>query len=315
VYEFLSDAQNAPSKNLYAQTGTLAKFAPSYTFKNNSSTLPTQVATSISGFKTLNSGVTVGGVLSSATSANTAVIGSLDIVLATTAPNLLSGATAISTLAEVLANATNSVVTISGDFSAAASNTSVTLAGANANGGAAFSGTSATFNVNATSFGTNNLVRYVVNGSTPVVAGTYSASLSAAPNGTNFRTTTASVSNIGSITRDGVTYESPWASASPNYLSRFFLTQTAGSAVSWSATVRSKTGPVTGGTLTGTLESGKVTEITLASLLPSDTTNISGPFQVTFTIAADASQAQGTYVLTTPTSAVTSTPLYRAANR
>jgi hypothetical protein len=135
------------------------------------------------------------------------------------------------------------------------------------------------------------------------------------PSNANYKAVSLSISSIGTITRDGVTYESPWASASPGFLSRYFLTQTAGSAVSWSAVVRSQNGEVKGGTLSGSLASGQVAQITLASLLPEDTSTLTGPFQVTFTIAADASQVRGSYVLTTPSGAVTTVPLYRASAR
>ncbi|MFN7473523.1 MAG: hypothetical protein ACK5RJ_01940 [Burkholderiales bacterium] len=310
VYEFLSDAQSQ-TKVLYGpRTGTLATFAPSYVFKNNATTVPTQVATSISGFTAFNFGASG----SSAAAANQAVIGAFDIGVATNAPNLPAGTT-ITALAEFLSGSSNSQITVTGDFAAAAANTSVTLGTANANGGTAFTGTQAVFNINATAFTNGTKVSYLVNGSTPVasVPNGYSATLSAAPNGTTFKTTTASISNTGTITRDGVVYQAPWASATPGFLSRFFLTQTAGSSVSWSAVVRNGDGPVTGGTLSGSLETGKVTQVTLASLLPA--TPPAGPFQVTFTIAADASQAQGSYVLTTPSGSVTSVPLYRASQR
>ncbi|MCA3056632.1 MAG: hypothetical protein ING64_09780 [Rhodocyclaceae bacterium] len=310
VYEFLSDAQSQ-TKVLYGpRTGTLATFAPSYVFKNNATTVPTQVATSISGFTAFNFGASG----SSASAANQALIGAFDIGVATNAPNLPAGTT-IAALADFLSGSSNSQITVTGDFAAAAANTSVTLGTANANGGTAFTGTQAVFNINATAFANGTQVKYLVNGSTPVasVPNGYSATLSAAPNGTTFKTTTASISNTGTITRDGVVYQAPWASATPGFLSRFFLTQTAGSSVSWSAIVRNGDGPVTGGTLSGSLETGKVTQVTLASLLPA--TPPAGPFQVTFTIAADASQAQGSYVLTTPSGSVTSVPLYRASQR
>jgi hypothetical protein len=320
VYEFLSDA-SSNTKQLYSRSGTLASFSPTLQLTNNSTTLPTQVATSISGFTRLNAGST--NPTSSALAANQAVIGSVDIGLVANASGntLLASGSAISAVGDIVQNSTNSQITIAGDFSAAAANTSVTLVpnagtAVNALGGTSFTSNQAIFPINATTNLVNNQIRYLVNGSTPIVAvPSYRATLVTRRVSNNYKDTTLTVNNIGSISRDGVQYESPWASATTGFLSRYFLTQTSGSSVSWNATVRNSSGTVTGGTLTGTLESGKVTQITLASLLPSDTTNIFGPFQVTFTIAADASQAQGTYVLTTPTGTVTSTPLYRAANR
>ena len=317
VYEFLSDATSS-TKQLYSRTGTIGSFAPTVSFANNSTTVPTQVATSISGFRSLNSGTSS----SSATAANQAVIGQLNLGLVTNASGntrLISGNT-MSALSDIVGTGT-SQITVTGDFAAAAANTSVQLFNtsgtlvANAIGGSGFTSTSATFNLNASGGLSNHTVRYLVNGTTPVAASGYSAALTTTPSNANYKAASASISSIGTITRDGVTYESPWATATSGFLSRFFLTQTSGSAVSWSAVVRNPNGVVTGGTLSGALASGQVTQITLASLLPSDTSTIIGPFQVTFTIAADASQAQGTYVLTTPSGAVTTMPLYRASAR
>jgi hypothetical protein len=309
VYEFLSDALNAPDRRLYRATGNLARFATSFAFNNAGTSRPTQTATSISGFRRFNNGATG----SSATAANVAVIGNLSIALGSTITRLANGTTAVA-LNDLFAT-TNSQITVTGDFSAAASNSAVTLAGVGSNS-TGFVGTAtgaAVFNINATSF-TANTVAFTVNGSTPVAAGSYNASFVSNP-ASGFRSVTASLSGIGTITRDSVTYESPWATATPGFLSRYFLTHTAGSTVTWSAVVRNPSGTVNGGTLSGTIESGKVTQIPLASLLPADLTNISGPFQVTFTLAADASQAQGSYVLTTPSGSVTSVPLYRADRR
>jgi hypothetical protein len=318
VYEFLSDATSS-TKQLYSRTGTIGSFAPTVSFANNSTTVPTQVATSISGFKSLNAGTSG----SSAAAANQAVIGQLNLALATNASGntrLISGST-VANLNEIVGTGT-SQITVTGDFAAAAANTSVQLfngAGtlvANAIGGSAFTSTSATFNLNASGGLSNHSVRYLVNGTTSIPASGYSAALTTNPSNANYKAASASISSIGTITRDGVTYESPWATATTGFLSRYFLTQTAGSAVSWSAVVRNPNGIVTGGTLSGSLASGQVTQITLASLLPEDTSTLTGPFQVTFTIAADASQVRGSYVLTTQaTGAVTTVPLYRASAR
>lgn len=316
VYEFLSDATSS-TKQLYSRTGTIGSFASAVRFANNSTTVPTQVATSISGFRSFNAGTSG----SSAAAANQAVIGQLDVGLATNAAGntrVISGNT-ISNLSEIVGSGT-SQITVTGDFAAAAANTSVRLFNgstlvANAIGGSGFTSTSATFNINANAGLTNNTVRYLVNGTTPVVESGYSAALTTNPSNTNYKAASASISSIGTITRDGVTYESPWATSTPGILSRYFLTQTAGSAVSWSAVVRNPNGVVTGGTLSGSLASGQVTQITLASLLPEDTSTLKGPFQVTFTIAADASQVRGSYVLTTQSGTVTTVPLYRASAR
>jgi hypothetical protein len=312
VYEFLAQAQEG-KPFLYAKSGNVATFTPTYVFRNNATPNPTQVATAISGFKNFN----FGSAGSAATAANAAVVGRVDLATVAEPGKLVNGTTNAS-IATVLANATNSQVTVTGDFSAAAANTSVTLGATVANGGTAFTTSTAVFNINGSAGLTNSAIGYVVNGTTAVPAISYAATL--APRGATGYTNVTSSGPIttGSITRDGVQFESPWVTATTGYISRFFLLQTSGSTITWNAVVRNKNGPVTGGTLTGTLESGKLSaEITLASLLPATPTETQGgPYQVTFNIASDASVTQGTYVLTNTTSnSVSNMPLYRATQR
>jgi hypothetical protein len=298
---------------LYAKSGNVATFTPTYVFRNNATPNPTQVATAISGFKNFN----FGSAGSAATAANAAVVGRVDLATVAEPGKLVNGTTNAS-IATVLANATNSQVTVTGDFSAAAANTSVTLGATVANGGTAFTTSTAVFNINGSAGLTNSAIGYVVNGTTAVPAISYAATL--APRGATGYTNVTSSGPIttGSITRDGVQFESPWVTATTGYISRFFLLQTSGSTITWNAVVRNVNGPVTGGTLTGTLESGKLSApITLASLLPATPTETQGgPYQVTFNIASDASVTQGTYVLTNTTSnSVSNMPLYRATQR
>jgi len=304
VYEFLAQAvANTPV--LYSRVGNIATFTPTVVF----SCLPntTQVATALSGFRNFNFGVAG----SAATAANSAVVGRLTVATSAAPGLLASGVTA--SIATVLA-ATNSQIVVTGDFSAAAANTSVTLGAivANATGFPA----TPTFNFNGqgglTALAGN--VNYLVNGVTAVPASTYTATLTAT-GATGFRTTTSGPLTCGSITRDGVQFESPWVTSTTNFISRFFLLQTAGSTITYNAIVRNAAGLVTGGTLTGSLTSGNLTQVTLASLLPADTTAFPGPYQVTFNIASDASVTQGTYVLTSPNGAVSNMPLYRATQR
>jgi hypothetical protein len=312
VYEFLAQAQ-AGTPTLYAKSGNVATFMPTYVFRNNATPNPTQVATAISGFKNFN----FGSAGSAATAANAAVVGKVDLATVAAPGKLVDGTTNAS-IATVLANAANSQVTVTGDFSAAAANTSVTLGSTAANGGTAFTTSTAVFNINGSIGLTNSAIGYVVNGTTAVPAISYAATLS--PRGATGYTNVTSSGPIttGSITRDGVQFESPWVTATTGYVSRFFLLQTSGSTITWNAVVRNVNGAVTGGTLTGTLESGKLSApITLASLLPATPTETQGgPYQVTFNIASDASVTQGTYVLTnTAAGSVSNMPLYRATQR
>jgi hypothetical protein len=311
VYEFLAQAQ-AGTPTLYAKSGNVATFTPTYVFRNTATPNPTQVATAISGFKNFN----FGSAGSAATAANAAVVGKVDLATVTAPGKLVDGTTNAS-IATVLANAANSQVTVTGDFSAAAANTSVTL-GATVANSTGFTTTTAVFNINGSAGLTNSAIGYVVNGTTAVPAISYAATLS--PRGATGYTNVTSSGAIttGSITRDGVQFESPWVTATTSYISRFFLLQTSGSTITWNAVVRNVNGAVTGGTLTGTLESGKLSApITLASLLPATPTETQGgPYQVTFNIASDASVTQGTYVLTnTAAGSVSNMPLYRATQR
>lgn len=311
VYEFLAQAQ-AGTPTLYAKSGNVATFTPTYVFRNNATPNPTQVATAISGFKNFN----FGSAGSAATAANAAVVGRVDLATVAEPGKLVDGITNAS-VATVLANATNSQITVTGDFSAAAANTAVTL-GATVANSTGFTTSTAVFNINGSAGLTNSAIGYVVNGTTAVPAISYAATL--APRGATGYTNVTSSGAIttGSITRDGVQFESPWVTATTGYISRFFLLQTSGSAITWNAVVRNANGAVTGGTLTGTLESGKLSApITLASLLPATPTETQGgPYQVTFNIASDASVTQGTYILTnTAAGSVSNMPLYRATQR
>jgi len=303
VYEFLAQAvANTPV--LYSRVGNIATFTPTVVF-SCATPIPTQIATALSGFRNFNFG-TAG---SAATAANSAVVGRLTVATSV-APGFLANG-AVASIATVLA-ATNSQIVVTGDFSAAAANTSVTLGSivANATGFPA----TPTFNFNGQGGLAAVAVNYLVNGVTAVPASTYTATLTAT-GATGYRTTTSGPLTCGSITRDGVQYESPWVTSTTGFISRFFLLQTAGSAITYNAIVRNAAGLVTGGTLTGTLTSGNLTQVTLGSLLPADTTAFPGPYQVTFNIASDASVTQGTYVLTSPNGAVSNMPLYRATQR
>ena len=304
VYEFLAQAV-ASTPVLYSRSGNIATFTPTVVF-SCATPIPTQIATALSGFRNFN----FGAAGSAATAANSAVVGRLTVASSAT-PGLNALGLVNANIATVLA-ATNSQIVVTGDFSAAAANTSVTLGtiAANATGFPA----TPTFNFNGQGGLAAVNVNYLVNGVTAVPASTYTATLTAT-GATGYRTTTSGPLTCGSITRDGVQYESPWVTSTTGFISRFFLLQTAGSAITYNAIVRNAAGLVTGGTLTGTLTSGNLTQVTLGSLLPADTTAFPGPYQVTFNIASDASVTQGTYVLTSPNGAVSNMPLYRATQR
>jgi hypothetical protein len=320
VYETLSAAQQGTG-NLYSRASNVATFGSSYSFKVNSATLPTQIATAASGFKNFNSGATG----SAASNTVTAVVGRLDLGLASTAPRLADGTTvdATSLFGTILGNTS---VTVSGDFAAAASNTSVSLASTN-NVASTFvksaTGT-AVINIATAAAMVNNAVSYVVDGTTAVGSSGATSTYTVAGSfigRTGYKNTSVAAFNSGTITRDGVTLESPWVAISPGFTSRFFLTQTSGGPVGYTVTIRRKDG--TSATATGTLANGTSTRVDVVDqgagtpfLLPATTASSDGPYQITFAIQSDASVTQGTYVLTAPGgAAVTNTPLYRASQR
>ncbi len=165
---------------------------------------------------------------------------------------------------------------------------------------------------------------YTVNGTTALGSPTqtYSVVLSATANA-NYTLPTFSAS-LGSITRDGVDLIAPWVSATPGWNSRFVLTDLRTPAVTtpaqvatpWTAVVRNADGVVngTGAVLTGTVAPGRVSTVTIESLL--GTTTATGPFQVTFTVGGSGTPAlAGTYVLTSPTGSNMSMPFYRQGSR
>jgi hypothetical protein len=156
------------------------------------------------------------------------------------------------------------------------------------------------------------LVRYTANGTSPisqVASSSYLTSISLTGQA-GFTVPTLTAGTTATIGRDGVTLESPWVTVTPGFISRFVITQSTLGTVPYTAVVRSAAGLVLGGTLTGTLAPGRVTIIPITALLPADTTATPGPYQVTFTIAANTDFVRGSYVLTTPTNTVTNTPLY-----
>ena len=318
VYEFLTQAQ-AGTSVLYARSSSIARFSPAVQFRTTAAAAAlSTTATAITSYFNVSGGTGF-------SLATRAVVGDLELrtptytlnPAATVAPFLADSATA-ATIGAIVNNAGVNTLSIAGDFSAAASAASVALANANAEAASAVTGTSAsitllTATIAATGF-TNVLARYTVNGTTALPVSAYVTSFTGAAQA-GYVLSTLSAGTTGNIVRDGVQYESPWVTATPGFISRFFLTQTTPAAVPYTVTVRNAAGVVTGGTLTGTLVGGRLTLVTLASLLPADTTAVPGPYQVTFNIAASNTVTQGTYVLTSPNGAVANVPLYRASEQ
>lgn len=319
VYEFLTQAQ-AGTSVLYARSSSIARFSPAVQFRTTAAAAAlSTTATAITSYFNVSGGTGF-------SLATRAVVGDLELrtptytlnPALTVAPFLADSVTA-ATIGAVVNNAGVNTLSIAGDFSAAASAASVALANANAEAASAVTGTSASITLLAATIApatgfTNVLARYTVNGTTALPVSAYVTSFTGAAQA-GYVLSTLSAGTTGNIVRDGVQYESPWVTATPGFISRFFLTQTTPATVPYTVTVRNFAGVVTGGTLTGTLVGGRLTLVTLASLLPADTTAVPGPYQVTFNIAASNTVTQGTYVLTSPNGAVANVPLYRASEQ
>jgi hypothetical protein len=308
VYEFLNQA-NAGTPTLYARTGTIASFTPAIFLAGT--TLST-TATAASSY--LN--VAGGNGFSTATRANISNTALAVTTLASangacgTAP-CLANTTAATVAAIVNTASTANVISVAGNFDAAASAASVATTVATEVASSITAGV-ATIPLLAGSAAGTTLVRYTVNGTTALPVSTYVTTGTFVPLA-GYVLGPLSPTQTATIARDGSQLDSPWVTATPGFISRFFLTQTTPATVPYTVTVRNAAGLVTGGTLTGTLSQNRVTLITLASLLPADTTAVPGPYQVTFNIAANLPSVQGTYALTTPSGAVSNTPLYTLA--
>jgi hypothetical protein len=318
VFEFLAQAQ-AGSPVLYARTGSVAGFQRAVVL--SSPAAQNSTATAASSFRNVNTGVAA-----AAETATRARIAQLTLALPAVA-NLTAGFTNC-TNAPCLANntaatvgtivngaSTNNTFALAGDFGAAASAASINTANANENA-SAVTATTATLPLLANTIGatgfTNLNIRYTVNGTTALPVSSYTASLTPVANA-GYTIGTLGPLTTGNINRDGVQLDSPWVTVTPGFISRFFITQSTPADVPYTVTVRNAAGLVTGGTLTGTLGPNRQSQITLASLLPADTTAFPGPYQVTFNINATASVTQAAYVLTAPNGSVAIQNLYTLA--
>jgi hypothetical protein len=331
VYEFLSIAQ-ARTSPLFTRTGTLVRSAPVVAFRRSGNATDilaaaTSTASALSGYRAIVNGAGQSGAI---TSSQARIMDAEFVALAAPAScaggvfmnNMATNATLATLVAANAGGSAGNRLVVTGDFSAAAANTAVNTL---ANLGAAVSANSATFTTTSATLDlptgvvaggfTNGSVSYDLNGTTALPTATYLATLTPRAIGTTVTLSALGPISVGSIVRDGVQLESPWVTATPGFISRFFVTQTTPGAVPYTVTVRNAAGLVTGGTLSGTIAAGQVVRFDLSTLLPADTTAVPGPYQVTYNIAAPAAAVQGTYVLTSPNGSVSNMPLYRASAR
>jgi len=313
VYEFLTQAQ-AGTPVLYSRTQTLAGFAPTFTLARVGASQDT-TATAASSFTTMS-----GGAVNSGTGGLRTTISNTALTLNTLAtanpapcagpqPCLANGTTQATIAAIANTASTANVLTLTGDFSAAASAASINTANGTAEAASAVTATTATLPLLTNSAAGTMTVRYTVNGTTALPVSTYSTSGTFVANA-GYAIPTLSAGNTGSIGRDGSQFESPWVTTTPGFISRFFITQTNSTTIPYTVTVRNASGVCVGCATGLTLAPGRQNVVTLASLLPADTTAFPGPYQVTFNFSALAGSVQGTYALTSPNGSVTVQRLY-----
>ena len=313
VYEFLNQAQ-AGTPVLYARSASAAGFQNAVNL--TSAAAQNTTATAASSYLNVSGG--------SAEAATRARIARLALALPTTlttgftlctATICLANNTAATVGAIVNGASTSNTLALTGDFGAATSAASINTPTAT-EVASAVTATTATLpllagTVGATGFAALD-VRYTVNGTTALPVSAYTAAFTGVAQ-TGYTLSTLGPVTSGNIFRDGVQFDTPWVTATPGFISRFFLTQTTPATVPYTVTVRNAAGLVTGGAAGGTLASNRQTLITLASLLPADTTAFPGPYQVTFNVAATNTAVQGTYALTSPTGTVAVQRLYTLA--
>jgi len=313
VYEFLTQAQ-ANTPVLYARTGTLAGFAPAVAL--TSAVLQTTTATAASSFTTMAGGTGINAGTGGLRTNISSVILTIPALVANGACGVapcLANSTAATIANIVNVASTGNVLNFTGDFTAAASAASInTAANGTAEAASAITATTATLPLLTNSAAATVTTRYTVNGTTPLPVSSYTTTGTFVANA-GYVLATLSAGTTGSIGRDGVQLDSPWVTATPNFNSRFFITQTTPATIPFTVTVRNAAGLVTGGPAGGTLASNRQNLITLASLLPADTTAFPGPYQVTFNIAATITAVQGAYALTSPNGSVAIQNLYTLA--
>jgi len=177
--------------------------------------------------------------------------------------------------------------------------------------------TGASFTTNLNSYATQGIC-YVVNGTSPISASTYSVRVDVAAAA---GATTASIADkaIGSIVRDGTELQAPFATIYPNTGNRAVLTSQHSSDATVTASVITENNVTcSAGTTSFTLKSGKQLFINASDVCPSLSTGTR--FALKFVIAAPNNKISGVYNSYTydPTTAkvtdLSSYPLQRPAN-
>jgi len=183
--------------------------------------------------------------------ANTAALGTVKFGISASTPKVADGTTDVA-LTDFL-GASGHTLSVAGDFSAAASS-GVYLGSAASGGLCAPLDPAAIFTLDSTKttasltipgfassapWGATAKLCYTVNGTTPIVASTYTATptLSFKTVASGVSGTQVAAATVGSVTRDGTTLQAPIVQTTTGYVSRIILTNTSSAAAAYTMTV------------------------------------------------------------------------------
>ena len=261
------------------------------------------------------------------TTTATARLAGLDYRLVTAVPMTAAGAAI--TLANLNATgAAGTRIVVTGDFSAAANvdgtftgaalprvylSTNMNCTNVAALNAAAITGSSATFNVGATTTTPNMNLCYTPRNPSSIPASMYTAGLtavSAAP--AVYTATSVAPMAAGEIRRDGTVLQMPLAQTTPGYVSRFILTNTSSTAAAYTTRLMTEAGVTA---VAGAAATGMIPAMGSVTIVASDLMTITGIAMratVEFTVAQNSNQIQGQYqVVNMTTGAVSNTVMVR----
>lgn len=197
-------------------------------------------------------------------------------------------------LADIFAPAT--VVSISGDFSAATDLTwnSVSSTGGNASG--------QTFSMAAVGNGISGALDYIENSTDEIMISDYTALLDAVPN-VGYTVADVGPLNAGEILHNGTQLQAPLAQVPGGWISRMVLTNTGSVARPYSIAVQGEAGntiSTNAANMTGTIPANGTVVVDLTTVL----TGFTGAPRATLNVTVDApsNQIQGLYQIVNPAS-------------
>lgn len=265
---------------------------------------------------------------STQTSGSTSVarLASLDYKLAATVPVIAATGTPV-TLATLMATgASGTKLVITGDFSAAANANgtytgaalsrvymaAATTCAAVALPADALTATTATFYVGATATTANPHLCFAPRATASIPAATYTASLNAvSATPAVYAVASTAGGDVSAITRNGTELQSPLFQTTPDYVSRFVLTNTGSVAAPFTISLMTETGnTVTPGVASGSIPANSQLVLEADTVATAFTGKTRG--SAVFSVARPNAQIQGVYqIVNKTTGAVSNTVLVR----